>query len=838
MHWQNISTMGAMTSGKNKALFNVAKSVKRLEEKNNKSNPTVSEDLPQEPPSKVVPKEPPPSYAAEDKALFTVVSSFKRIGEKEDLPVVSEIKEEVVDDNKIVEEKEELPAEPPSSDNSDLINELINIVIDFKEEIDDNIRQTRQNLGADIAFIEQRQNLHKETYRIDVVSQIKEEVLEEVLVDVQNILSGDVANNIKRLEEKIDIIRDGYKQTLNEGLLNIPPDVKNSDPLTPLDQNFVTLKQLNDHYKLFLNRIQTQIATLGGGGSVELQYLEDLNVGIATNITAYDGYYLQVDVNQTGDDANKKFKFAPLSITGVTTFSSTVTFEDDVVFTGANSNARWDESKSDLVLYNDTRLTLGSNEDFQMWHGGTHTFIKNTGGDLRIRGDVIKLAREDSSERYIECNVNSSVDLYFNGDQKFATTVDGISVTGLVTTTNLYATGVVTATTFVGDVTGNVTGTATGLSGAPDVDLGNISASAGDLTITNITTLNDGGLTVAGVTTHNGDVKFPGAAYNIQWDQATSKFKFDDSAQCVWGSASGGDLRIWHASDVSNIKNDTGQLRIAGNDIRLQTQNNSADYLLAVDGGSVSIFYDDVKRFETSGIGATVSGQLDSTTLNVTGVSTFGDSLDVEGQLYVESNIRHIGDTDTYIEFTDDQIRLIAGGKPLIHAEEATIDTVIINDGSNDLDFRVEGQNDEYQIFSDGSADKVGIGSSAPGAKLDVGGTLNVSGIGTFRNGVNLLGLLHTNDDVNFTGDAYNLSWDKSTNSLEFTDNAKATFGAGNDLEIHSDGTTGVVGGAVSFTSDITVGTSQAQGVVLTSPNGTKYRLVVADDGTLSTSSV
>ena len=128
--------------------------------------------------------------------------------------------------------------------------------------------------------------------------------------------------------------------------------------------------------------------------------------------------------------------------------------------------------------------------------------------------------------------------------------------------------------------------------------------------------------------------------------------------------------------------------------------------------------------------------------------------------------------------------------------------------------------------------------SSIPGSKLDVGGTLNASGIATFRNGVNLLGLLHTNDNVNFTGDAYNLSWDKSDNALEFTDNAKATFGAGNDLEIHSNGTTGVVGGAVSFTSDITVGTSQAVGVVLTSPDGTKYRLVVANDGTLSTSAV
>ncbi len=120
MHWQNISLkkMGAITPGKNKALFNVAKSVKRLEKKNNKSNSIAAkEEIPQEPPSKTIPEESPPSYAAEDKALFTVVSSFKRIGEKEDLlskdrsDVVSEIKEEVLSDKKILEEKEELPAE-------------------------------------------------------------------------------------------------------------------------------------------------------------------------------------------------------------------------------------------------------------------------------------------------------------------------------------------------------------------------------------------------------------------------------------------------------------------------------------------------------------------------------------------------------------------------------------------------------------------------------------------------------------------------------------------------------------------------------------------------------
>ena len=43
------------------------------------------------------------------------------------------------------------------------------------------------------------------------------------------------------------------------------------------------------------------------------------------------------------------------------------------------------------------------------------------------------------------------------------------------------------------------------------------------------------------------------------------------------------------------------------------------------------------------------------------------------------------------------------------------------------------------------------------------------------------------------------------------------------------------VTGISTFTGDVNVGTSQASGVILSSPNGTKYRLIVANDGTLST---
>ena len=65
-------------------------------------------------------------------------------------------------------------------------------------------------------------------------------------------------------------------RSLTEGLLNEPPEVKNSDPLTPLDQQFVTIQQLKEHYQLFINRVQQQMATIGGGGAGSFSDLEDI----------------------------------------------------------------------------------------------------------------------------------------------------------------------------------------------------------------------------------------------------------------------------------------------------------------------------------------------------------------------------------------------------------------------------------------------------------------------------------------------------------------------------------------------------------------------------------
>ena len=75
------------------------------------------------------------------------------------------------------------------------------------------------------------------------------------------------------------------------GLLAEPIKTNNSDPLTPLNQNFATLEDLQKHYKIFIDRVQQQLSTLGGGGEVRLEFLDDVN----RNSVKVDNHYLKFD---------------------------------------------------------------------------------------------------------------------------------------------------------------------------------------------------------------------------------------------------------------------------------------------------------------------------------------------------------------------------------------------------------------------------------------------------------------------------------------------------------------------------------------------------------------
>jgi hypothetical protein len=161
-----------------------------------------------------------------------------------------------------------------------------NQLTEFKEEVEDRVQKFYQVLNEFndvVQVIDTVSNIEKylQEHHQDIIT-----LREEVFSEINQIPVGNLQENIERLERKIDLIKETYssidpetvaKEIIQEGLLNELPEIKNEDPLTPLNQNFVTIDQLQEHYRLFINRIQQQLSTLGGGGETRLEFLDDIN---------------------------------------------------------------------------------------------------------------------------------------------------------------------------------------------------------------------------------------------------------------------------------------------------------------------------------------------------------------------------------------------------------------------------------------------------------------------------------------------------------------------------------------------------------------------------------
>ena len=86
----------------------------------------------------------------------------------------------------------------------------------------------------------------------------------------------------------------------------------------------------------------------------------------------------------------------------------------------------------------------------------------------------------------------------------------------------------------------------------------------------------------------------------------------------------------------------------------------------------------------------------------------------------VADDIRHTGDSDTYISLDNNSQIFYSGGTRLL---DLAVGDIIFNEGGGGVDFRVESGGNANMFFVDGSADKVGIGATTPSATLHVLGT-------------------------------------------------------------------------------------------------------------------
>ena len=215
---------------------------------------------------------------------------------------------------------------------------LRNEVSKFRNKISDQMKDLEMDLVVNEKHIK-KQNENIESINLEIKS-----VLDKLQLDKLEEKNKELIEKINYIDEKISELDD--KKLLTEDNPTLPGDPStnnSSDPLTPLDQKFVTLDQLQEHYRLFINRVQQQIATIGGGGETRLQYLDDIT-GITTNITAYEGMSLIVDTNQTGKDQHKKFRFSSISSGGA--------FVDDSVGVSTTKKVGiGTTSRSDFALY-------------------------------------------------------------------------------------------------------------------------------------------------------------------------------------------------------------------------------------------------------------------------------------------------------------------------------------------------------------------------------------------------------------------------------------------------------------------------------------------------------
>ena len=194
-----------------------------------------------------------------------------------------------------------------------------------------------------------------------------------------------------------------------------------------------------------------------------------------------------------------------------------------------------------------------------------------------------------------------------------------------------------------------------------------------------------------------------------------------------------------------NTASTKGIVRVSSSDLDIEAKNiglypnNGENGVLAKQNGAVELYYDNVKKFETSGIGVTITGESDvNGDLNVSGVSTFAGASNFNSTINVaddiEANFGASSDGRIFFENSANEfhVRVPGGSGKLTLGAGAPVQITNEDGNTNRAVFTSNGATITGVVTATGSV-QVGsgqsFGSSGASAAVYYGDGSNLTGI-------------------------------------------------------------------------------------------------------------
>ena len=388
-------------------------------------------------------------------------------------------------------------------------------------------------------------------------------------------------------------------------------------------------------------------------------------------------------------------------------------------------------TSADINFGDDDKAVFGAGTDLEIFHESStgRSFIKETGSDeFRILGSDIRIKNGGDSKTFMQMTDGGSVAIRHNDATKFETSSSGINVTGTAVTDGLTVDGSATITTADNTTQLTLKSTDDDAAVGPRMDFSRRTASPADndLTgqmrfradndaaeLTNYAIISssivdasdgteDGGLEiftkVAG--TDRSRVKFnsTGATFNDDQQDLDFRIASDDSSHLFFADAQ------------------LDQVNIGG------SVNYSSKLAVITDDNSINLSL--VSTDEDSNIGPKLSLRRDSASpansdslgrIQFTGDNNAGQNT-IFGQITAILEDVTDGAEDGTLD-----VNTIVDGTSRSRLKIRSTESVF-NEGSQNIDFRVESDGNTNMLFVDAENDRIGVGTNSPDSMLHVSG--------------------------------------------------------------------------------------------------------------------